>query len=58
MALPALLCALFLAACHLGDESKVDATLSFNQIFDSLAQYDSVLIALKDKDGNTIDVLF
>lgn len=37
LALPALLCALFLAACHLGDEEKVEGTLSFNQIFDSLA---------------------
>lgn len=58
VALPAILVGLFLAACHLGEEEKVDATISFNQIFDSLKQYDNVVISLKDKDGNTIDVVF
>jgi hypothetical protein len=58
LALPAILGALFLAACHLGGEEKVEATISFNQIFDSLKQYDHVVISLKDEGGNTIDVVF
>ncbi len=49
---------LFLLACNLTQDQKTETTISFNKIYDSLAQYDSVLITLKDKNGSTIDVAF
>lgn len=50
--------ALLLFACHLTGDEKVEATISFNKIFDSLAQYDSVLIVLKDSTGRTVDIVY
>ncbi len=47
-----------LLACHLSGDEKVEATISFNKMYDSLKQYDSVQITLIDKDGHTIDVVF
>lgn len=53
----AFLFALF--ACQLSQEADVKTTITLNSMYDTLKQYDSVVISLKDpKDGHTIDVAF
>ena len=47
-----------LEACHVSQDEKVENTISFNRLYDTIAQFDSVLITLKDLDGHTIDVVF
>ena len=49
---------LFLFACRLSQDEKVENTISFNSIYDALAAYDSVVITLKAPDGHTIDVVY
>ncbi len=49
---------LLLVACQLSQDDKVVTTISFNKLYDSLAVYDSVEIALKDLDGHTLDIVF
>lgn len=48
---------LILLSCQFGDEREPD-TFSFPKLVDSLKQYDSVHIVLKDPQGKTIDTLF
>lgn len=50
--------ALFIIACQLTGDEKVENTISFTKKFDSLAQYDSVIIVLKDTSGRTIDIVY
>jgi hypothetical protein len=59
LALGAALTACLLFACRLSQEGELQTTISFNELYDSLKQYDSVVITLKDpEDGHTIDVPF
>ncbi len=51
-------CALIFVACQLSGTETENHSISFNKIYDSLAQYDSVVIALKDTAGHTIDIVF
>jgi len=48
----------FLFACQLSQDQKVQNTISFNSIYDTLAQFDSVVIVLKAPDGHTLDIVF
>lgn len=45
-------------ACHLTQDDKVEQRMSFNKLYDALAQYDSVQITLKDTSGHTIDNVY
>ncbi|MDB5051024.1 MAG: ancA 3 [Fibrobacteres bacterium] len=45
-------------ACRLTQSEKPDQTISFNKLYDELAQYDSVQISMKDTSGHTIDNLY
>ena len=49
---------LVLSACNISQEEKVNSNISFNKIYDDLAVYDSVVIALKDDQGRTLDIVF
>ena len=49
---------LVVLACRLTQEDKVDHTLSFDSLYDSLSGYDSVQIQLKDTDGNFLGLIF
>jgi hypothetical protein len=44
--------------CQLGPESKVEQFASFDQMYDSLSKYDSVVIIMKDGSGNFLDTVF
>lgn len=50
--------ALLLLACHLGQDAKQENTLTFSKHFDSLSKYDSLVIEVKDVEGNLLDVIF
>ena len=54
--LPAFL--LMILGCHLSTEGKGDTQISFTRIYDSLKQYDDVVIVLKNLNGDTLDVIF
>jgi photosystem II stability/assembly factor-like uncharacterized protein/uncharacterized protein YjdB len=54
----ALAATLLMVACQPSSDEKVEQTISFNQHYDTLSQFDSVLITLKDLDGHTLDVVF
>ncbi len=54
----ALLLAFVVLACSLVGNDKQAQTFSFNKSFDTLAQFDSVVITLKDTTGKTIDILY
>lgn len=59
LAIYALILTCSLLACRLSEEGDLKTTISFNDLYDSLKQYDSVVITLKDpEDGRTIDVVF
>ena len=45
-------------ACRLTQSEKGEETISFNKIYDSLAQFDSVQITMKDTSGHTIDNIY
>ncbi len=45
-------------ACRLTQSEKVEQTISFNKFYDSLAQFDSVQITMKDTSGHTIDNIY
>lgn len=49
---------LVLSACNISQDEKVSSNISFNKIYDDLAVYDSVIIALKDDQGRTLDIVF
>lgn len=46
------------AGCYFDKEDKVENTISFDRIADTLKQFDSVAIVLKDPNGQIIDVVF
>jgi hypothetical protein len=50
--------AFILFACSLAGNEAPTQTFSFNKSFDTLAQFDSVIITLKDTTGKTIDILY
>lgn len=45
-------------ACQLGQETRVENSLSFSKHFDSLSRYDSLVIEVKDPDGKSLGILF
>jgi len=45
-------------SCQLGQGSNVEDVASFDKLYDSLAQYDSVVIVFKDGNGNFLDTVF
>lgn len=47
-----------LISCGLNQDDKIDQTISFNSIYDSLALFDSVQISLKDTSGHTLDNIY
>lgn len=44
--------------CQLGPDPKVEHLASFDQLYDSLAKYDSVVIIMKDGSGIFLDTVF
>jgi len=50
--------ALLAAGCNLSKEEKVEYTVSFDRIADSLKQFDAVMIVLKSQSGAPIDTVF
>ncbi|MEO6097849.1 MAG: Ig-like domain-containing protein [Fibrobacteria bacterium] len=46
------------AGCYFDNEEKVENTLSFDRIADSLIQFDEVSIVLKELNGDTLEVLY
>jgi hypothetical protein len=49
---------ILLFACQVSQDEKDQETISFNSIYDTLAQFDSVVIVLKATDGHTLDIVF
>lgn len=49
---------LLLWACNLAGEKKVEHTLSFAKLYDSLSRYEKVVIVVKDPDGAWVDTVF
>lgn len=57
--------ALFLAvammgfwACHLGETTKVEETVTFPKLYDSLKQYDRAVIVFTTENGTVLDTVF
>jgi photosystem II stability/assembly factor-like uncharacterized protein len=50
--------AFIVLACSLVGNDKVEQKFSFTKTYDTLAQFDSVTITLRDTSGRTIDVLY
>lgn len=55
---PLRLLALFFVACHLGQESKVEDTLSFTKQYESLSKFDTVRIEVRDEAGRTLAIVY
>jgi len=45
-------------ACHLGQETTEENSLSFSKRYDSLARYDTVVIEVKDPDGKSLGIIY
>jgi hypothetical protein len=50
-----LLAAFLAAGCQRPEEDKVDYTISFDRIADSLEPFEEVVIVLKSLDGDTVE---
>jgi len=53
----ALLFLMVLWACQLAQNNKVEDTVSFDALYDSLSKFDSVVIVFKDPQGNLLDTV-
>jgi len=49
---------LLLWSCQLGSGTKVEDTASFDQLYDSLSKYDSVIIVFNDANGRFLDTVY
>jgi Big-like domain-containing protein len=54
----ALLLVILAAGCYFDNEEKVQNTLSFDRVADSLKQFDEVTIIVKNLEGATLDVIY
>lgn len=49
---------LLAAGCYFDNEEKIQNTLSFDRVADTLKQFDQVTITLKNLEGATLDVIY
>ena len=53
-----LLMGVMMLACQLGQETKVENTLSYSKHFASLSRYDRIVIEVKEPDGRSLGVIY